>query len=113
MHPAPAPQRVAVPAAAPVISPEYLGRLSAWLERHKLYPESARQRGEQGVVMLRFHITRSGQVLDHAVIRSSGYPDLDASVEAMMRGVVLPPFTPDMATAEVTISVPIRFGLTR
>ena len=36
--------------------------------------------------MLRFTVERSGRVIDYAVVKSSGYPDLDAALDEMMRG---------------------------
>jgi hypothetical protein len=69
----------ATPVPAPVPSPEaiagYRALLGAWLETHKRYPETARQRGEEGHAVLRFLVDRSGRVVDYAVISSSGYPD--------------------------------------
>jgi periplasmic protein TonB len=102
---------------APVPSPEavagYRALLSAWLESHKRYPESAREHGEEGHAVLRFLVDRSGRVLDYAVISSSGYPDLDQSVEEMMRGATLPPFPAGMPEPRMEISVTIRFSLRR
>jgi periplasmic protein TonB len=118
--PAPvAPQQTAMaptPVPAPVpsaeISPGYLGLLSAWLESHKHYPDSARMRGEEGRAVLHFEVDRSGRVLDFAVIKSSGYADLDASIEDMMRGATLPPFPASMPQPRIPVSVTIRFSLT-
>ena len=110
--PSPAPPPP-VAAPSPTISAGYRGLLSAWLESHKQYPQSAREHGEQGRVVLRFRVARSGRVLDYAVAGSSGYPDLDAAVDAMMRGAVLPPFPADMASPEIEVSVTVRFALTR
>jgi len=87
--------------------------LSNWLESHKRYPEDARARGEEGRAVLRFRVDRSGRVLDYAVVGSTGYADLDAAVEAMMRGASLPPFPPSMTSPEIEVSVTIRYGLTR
>lgn len=109
-QPAP-PAPVAVP--SPTISASYRAELSAWLESHKQYPQSARERGEQGRVMLRFRVARSGRVLNYAVAGSSGYPDLDGAVETMMRGASLPPFPADMITPEIEVTVTVRFALTR
>jgi TonB family protein len=95
----------------PTVSAGYPAALSAWLESHKRYPDSARQRGEHGSVVLRFRVDRSGRVLNYAVVGSSGYGDLDASVEAMMRGAILPPFPPDMMASEIEASVTVRFDL--
>jgi periplasmic protein TonB len=105
------------PAPAPVPSAEvsagYRALLSAWLESHKRYPDSARQHGEEGRAVLRFAIDRSGRVLDFAVAQSTGHTDLDASLEEMMRGAVLPPFPPGMTQPRIDVAVTIRFSLVR
>jgi periplasmic protein TonB len=127
--PVTSPQPAATPAAppqtasaatslpAPVPSPEasagYRALLSHWLESHKRYPEGARQRGEEGRAVLRFEVDRSGRVLDYAVITSSGYPDLDQSIEDMMREATLPPFPAGMPQPRMEVSVTIRFSLRR
>jgi len=105
----PAPVPAPVPSAE--VGPGYRALLSAWLESHKRYPDSARQRGEEGRAVLRFAIDRSGRVLASAVAQSTGYPDLDASLEEMMRGAVLPPFPAGMTQPRIDVSVTIRFSL--
>jgi periplasmic protein TonB len=109
MAPTPAP----APAPSPEISPGYLGLLSAWLNSHKRYPDSARQHGEEGRAVLHFDVDRTGHVLDFAVIKSSGYADLDAAIEEMMSGAILPPFPAGMTESRLPVSVTIRFSLTR
>jgi periplasmic protein TonB len=111
----PAPQIASVPTPppAPTISADYKTAISSWLATHKRYPEAARQRGEEGRAVLRFRVDRSGRVLDAAVVSSTGFADLDAAVEEMMRGAVLPPFPPSMTEPEIEVSVQIRFGLSR
>ena len=107
----------ATPVPAPVRSPEvvagYRALLSAWLESHKRYPESARERGEEGHAVLRFLVDRSGRVLDYAITSSSGYIDLDHAVEEMMSGASLPPFPAGMLEPRMEVSVTIRFSLRR
>ena len=98
---------------APVVSGNYRAALSAWLESHKRYPDSARSRGEEGRAVLRFRVDRSGRVLNYAVVSSTGYPDLDASIDAMMRGAAMPPFPADMTASDVEVSVTVRFALSR
>ena len=112
MQTAAAPRPVAPP-ALPVISAAYRAALSAWLQQHKQYPESARARGEEGQTLLRFHVARSGRLINYGVVRSSGYADLDAAVDAMMRGAVLPAFPADMAAADIEVTVPVQFALTQ
>jgi protein TonB len=105
----PVPRRVPAPAAE--VSPGYRAALGAWLNSHKRYPETARRRGEQGSTVVRFTVGRSGRVESFAITRSSGYPDLDAAVERMMQGAVLPPFPADMPQPRIEVSVAIRFSL--
>ena len=107
------PQAMPAPRPAPVVSGNYRAALSAWLESHKRYPESARSRGEEGRAVLRFRVDRSGRVLNYALVGSTGYPDLDASIDAMMRGAMMPPFPADMTASDVEVSVTVRFALTR
>jgi protein TonB len=108
--PPPAPRPAAPPQAA-IITPGYRASLLEWLEAHKRYPAAARARGEEGSALLRFRIDRSGRVLDYAVVKSTGYRDLDAAVAEMMRGAILPAFPPAMPEQSLTILVPIRFSL--
>ncbi|TMJ57213.1 MAG: energy transducer TonB [Alphaproteobacteria bacterium] len=89
-----APTPVPAPVPSTEVSPGYRALLSAWLESHKRYPDSSRQRGEEGRAVLRFAIDRGGRVLDFAVAQSTGHADLDASLEDMMRGAVRRPFRP-------------------
>jgi protein TonB len=102
-----------MPRPAPVVSGNYRAALSAWLESHKRYPDSARQRGEEGRAVLRFRVDRSGRVLTYALASSTGYADLDAAIDAMMRGATLPSFPADMTASDVEVSVTVRFSLTR
>ena len=99
------------PGQAPVVSADYRAALSRWLEGHKRYPDEARQRGEQGSAVLRFRVDRNGRVLDYAVVSSTGYRDLDAAIESMMRGATLPPFPASMTSPEIEVSVELRFGI--
>jgi protein TonB len=106
--------RPAPPAsAAGAIGTDYRGALSTWLERHKIYPEAARQRGEEGSAVLRFRVGRDGRVLEYRLVRSTGFAELDAAIDRMMRGATLPPFPASMPQPEIAVSVPIRFSLNR
>jgi protein TonB len=107
------PPPVPAPAPGPVITAGYRAALGAWLEDHKRYPETARARGEQGRATLRFQVERGGRVIGYSLVRSTGYPDLDAAIEEMMRGARLPPFPADMASASIDVSVTVNFSLKR
>jgi protein TonB len=105
----------AMPASVPGpdLTPNYSAMISAWLEAHKRYPETARERGEEGQVKLHFRIDRFGRVLDYRLLESTGYADLDAGIDQMMRGAQLPPFPAGMTQSQIEVSVKLRFKLAR
>ena len=105
------PKPAAPPPTGPIVSAGYRSALSAWLESHKRYPDSARARGEEGRAVLRFHVDRAGRVINYAVVQGTGHADLDAAIDQMMRGASLPPFPRDMSATDVDVSVTIRFAL--
>ena len=100
-------------APGPDLTPNYSAMISAWLEAHKRYPDSARERGEEGGVKLRFRVDRFGRVLDYRLLESTGYADLDAGIDQMMRGAQLPPFPAGMTQSQIEVSVKLRFKLER
>jgi protein TonB len=97
----------------PDLTANYSAMISAWLEAHKRYPAYARERGEEGSVSLSFRVDRSGRVLGHTLLSGTGYADLDAGVDEMMRGAQLPPFPAGMTASQIEVSVKILFSLTR
>jgi periplasmic protein TonB len=106
-----APMPATVP--GPDLTPNYSAMISAWLEAHKRYPDSARERGEEGGVKLRFRVDRFGRVIDYRLLESTGYADLDAGIDQMMRGAQLPPFPAGMTQSQIEVSVKLRFKLAR
>jgi protein TonB len=111
----PAGQSGAMPATVPGpdLTANYGAMISAWLEAHKHYPESARERGEEGGVKLRFRVDRFGRVLDYRLLEGTGYADLDAGIDQMMRGAQLPPFPAGMTAPQIEVAVKLRFKLAR
>ena len=77
---------VPAPHPAPTVSPGYRSLLSAWLESHKRYPESARARGEEGRAVLRFRVDRSGRVLNYALAAGTGFADITRTARTIARG---------------------------
>jgi periplasmic protein TonB len=100
-----------VPGRDPAVN--YGALVRAWFESHKRYPDSARERGEEGNVALRFRVDRYGRVIDYALVTSTGYADLDRGVEQMMSGAQLPPFPAGMTEPDIELSVNIGFSLIR
>lgn len=109
---APAPRTTATPQASQAARANYNGILSAHLQRFKQYPAASRTASEQGVAMLSFTVSRSGQVLNSRLAKSSGSAALDAETMAMIRRAQpLPPFPPEMTEGSQTFTVPVRFSL--
>ena len=94
-----------------MISSDWRSALLAWLQTHKTYPGEARRRGDEGRAVVRFTVTRDGNVLDVEVVSSTGSKVLDAAVERLLRGARLPAFPPSMAEPEVTDSLSILYKL--
>lgn len=118
---APAPAAEAPPPAAPPAQPaaqatplpaDWERSLSAWLTRHRVYPDAARRRGIEGKVTLRLTIDHSGRVTDVAVVHSAGAEVLDTAAQDMVRNASLPPFPAEVTQDRVVVTVQIRYALT-
>lgn len=109
----PSPRSIeAATAAAPRIDPSWQSLLFKQLQRCKTYPSGARARNEQGVVTLAFTLDRDGHVVSSQIVTSSGYPDIDAEVFAMIKcAQPLPAFPASMTQAQQDFSAPFRFSL--
>ena len=70
-----------VKGGAPRIEPSWQSSLVRQLQRYKRYPSEAQSRSEEGVVLLSFSLDRTGHVLAHHILRSSGFADLDKSIQ--------------------------------
>jgi len=102
----------AASARLPSPSADYLAAIMAWLERHKLYPEAARARREQGTVLVAFAIDRGGRLLSFGVRRSSGSTALDAAAEDMIRRAApLPAVPASYPGRELDLVLPVTFAL--
>jgi protein TonB len=106
-----APIAPAATAPAP-IGADWQHELSGWLAAHKTYPDEARRRGEQGGVVLRFTVDRSGKVLDVKLVSSSFSPRLDDAAQAILRNASLPPFPATMPQERITVTMQIKYRLT-
>ncbi len=99
-------------AASQAAASTWQSRLLAHLERHKRYPPEAMMRRQEGVPMVRFTMTRNGNVLSAHLVRGSGHDSLDREALAWLeRAKPLPPLPADMPDAEITLVVPLRFQL--
>ncbi len=114
---APGPASEAVPVTPPAASvrsgpaePDI--RPSALQQPRPFYPRIARQRGWQGVVVLRVAVDERGHPCEVGVQTSSGHPVLDeAALEAVRQWRFAPARLAGLAIAS-TVDVPVRFSLT-
>jgi protein TonB len=73
------------------ISLEQWQLIQAALEKAKIYPRVARERGIEGVVLVRFKVLPSGEIETVEIMKSSGSDILDtASVRTMYRAAPMP-----------------------
>lgn len=120
IHPGPAvpettaPKSVAAPTANRLSNdarPNWEGLILAHLERFRRYPARARVARQQGTVIVRFKLNREGMVVSSALVRKSGFYDLDqAALETLGRAQPLPAIPPGLPD-EIEISVPVEFYL--
>lgn len=78
------------------------------------YPAASVRFGEEGTVTLELRVARDGRVLDARVLRSSGFPRLDAAaIEEARRAWRLRPATEDGSAIEASYAVRVSFRLDR
>lgn len=97
---------------APGTQSDYYRLVLAWLEKHKRYPRRSKLRNEQGVVMLRFIVSRDGSVSTSRITQSSGHKRLDKEAMSMIkRAQPLPAMPADMREASLNLVIPVKFEL--
>jgi protein TonB len=85
------------------------GAFMAWVREHGFYPPQAAQNGEDGSVMVRVVIERSGRVRSVEMRRPSGSVWLNMGLQSMFRSQVVPPFTPDMQGETTTMDFTMHY----
>jgi protein TonB len=105
--PAAQPQQTALIGA----DPAWLAGVSAWLLAHRTYPQIARERGQQGTVVMQITVDPEGHVVDVALVRGSGTDSLDHAAETLVRNAQLPPFPANMRMARQSLTIPIHYRL--
>ena len=78
------------------------------LER-KIYPQAARRRNIEGVVLIFLELDKSGDLIELRVIRSSGSKILDNAAISLIQKVV--PYEHGLEGA-LSVEIPIRYSLT-
>ena len=93
--------------------PNWEGLILAHLERFRRYPARARAARQQGTITIRFRMNKAGMVLSSAIVKKSGYYDLDqAALDTLKRAQPLPAIPAGMGD-EVELTIPVEFQLRR
>lgn len=77
------------------IKSRYEQTISLWIQKFKLYPESARSQGMQGSTVIRLRIDRRGNIRYSALEGNTGYEELDRAALDMVRRANPVPAVPD------------------
>ena len=77
-----------------------------------VYPISARQRGEEGTVVIETTVTPGGRAAGVSVISSSSFADLDRAAMKAVEHAIFNPATEDGRTVEARARITIIFRLT-
>jgi protein TonB len=107
------------PLAAPGVSGDtydspdsYLEMIRFKIEKHKLYPVTARNQGIKGRVILSLVITLRGEVNSLKIKKSSGYDILDTAALSAVRNAVPFPTPPgNFFKKDIYLSIPILFEI--
>jgi protein TonB len=94
----------------------YESQLLAWLQRHKKYPNLARRRGQQGIVILEFVINAEGKLLSHKIIQASAHTALNTAVVKMIKQASpMPPVPQELHRKrdQFSYTIPIHFTLSK
>lgn len=75
------------------------------------YPDSARRANQQGLVELEVEVSAAGAAIDVTLLRSSGFPVLDAAAVRAVADWKFKAATLNGAPVSSTIVVPVRFEL--
>lgn len=103
-----------VPPAAPRQASRYGPILLAWLKRYRDYPRAARLRRQEGEVLLRLTVDRTGRLLGTEIERPSGVDVLDqAALDTARRAAPMPPVPANEPGERLILLVPILFALAK
>ncbi|MDB5368634.1 MAG: energy transducer TonB, partial [Roseomonas sp.] len=89
----------------------WAGAFMEWVGQRKFYPRQAAQNGDDGPVRVRVVIERGGQVRSVELTGPSGSVWLNAGLQSIFRGQVVPRFTPDMEGDTMTMDFTMNYIL--
>ncbi|WP_287127379.1 energy transducer TonB [Candidatus Cyanaurora vandensis] len=75
------------------------------------YPDSARDAGQEGRVIVVAYLDKDGNVAEARVKTSSGFPELDTAARAAVMNMKFEPARRGSVTESSKVAVPISFSL--
>lgn len=91
----------------------YVRRIAEYISGKIEYPSLAKMSGIEGTVKLSLHVTRTGELLETSVSKSSGHAVLDADALNTAREISpYPGFPKGISDKDLWIQVPISYRLT-
>lgn len=92
---------------------QYAGKVAGEIEKHKVYPASAKELGMTGDVVLAYTISRQGSVVEASILKSSGFRLLDAAALKALRASRFDAMTPGLwpGTPGKTFTTAVHFAL--
>ena len=100
---------IGVGATAAIIPPRPVAGMDT--NRAPAYPRLARERGEQGRVLLRVNVSADGSPIEVAVVQTSGHPSLDSAALTAIREWRFVPAMQAGRPVPAEADVPVRFRL--
>ncbi|MDE3060028.1 MAG: energy transducer TonB [Pseudomonadota bacterium] len=87
--------------------------ISLWIQKFKLYPDEARNTGQQGDTVVRIRIDRQGNIRYYVLERSTGFPLLDhAAIDMIRRANPVPAVPTDYPQSDLMeFLIPVSFHL--
>jgi TonB family protein len=90
----------------------YQSQVLAHLQRYRIYPAEAKNRGITGTAMVRFALASNGSVISASLSHGSGTAVLDeAALSMVRRASPFPPFPAGLGRSQMDFAAPIRFDL--
>lgn len=108
-----APETIKPQHSPPDIMAQYRAMMMSLLAKHKYYPNLSRRLYEEGTVVVRFTVQRSGQVSDVQLVTRSEFERLDSATLGIFEALQmqLPAFFAEMPEASLSFQLPMVYAL--
>jgi protein TonB len=95
------------------VGTNWMAELEQWVNDHKYYPEMAGELNQQGTVVVRFSVNRTGHISKLEMVSPTGYALLDQAWLGLFRDADLPPFPHDATSDTARVTASMHFEIIR